>query len=435
MQLLVWSQLTAEERLDALARPRRRSDAKLRATVHKIVDDVRRKSWRALCDHALKLDGRMPERIDVAPLADKARRQMAPDDLEALSLAHDNIVKFHEAARPKDTSVEVMPGLIVGKSWRAIERVGLYVPGGDPSLFSSLLMLAVPARIAGVTEMLVMTPPRSDGLIDPLLALAAETCGIDAIWTLGGAQAIAAMAFGAGDIRPVMKIAGPGNAYVSEAKTYLSALGAGPAIDLPAGPSELMVIADESADPAIVAADLLSQAEHDSNAQVLLVSNSPALAASVESELSGQLALLPRAGIARGALKHARVLLAPSLARAVEIANLYAPEHLSLNVREPQPLLTSIRNAGAIFAGRHAAESFGDYLAGSSHVLPTDGAARAWSGVGVETFMKAISIQRVDAEAAARLAGPAAALARLEGLEAHARAAEARLAGSKRAAA
>jgi histidinol dehydrogenase len=279
-----------------------------------------------------------------------------------------------------------------------------------------------------VRELVAVTPPRPGGGLDPVIALAAELCGIEAIWTAGGAQAIAALAFGAGDIPRVDKICGPGNAWVAEAKSYVASLGGGPAIDMPAGPSELMVIADDSADAATVAADLLSQAEHDASAQVLLVTPAPALAERVQAEVEARLATLPRREIAEASLTHARIVLAADLDQACEIANSYAPEHLSLAVADAEPLVASIRNAGAIFAGALAAETFGDYLAGSSHVLPTDGAARAWGGVSVFTFLKAISVQTVTPEAARSIAAPAAALARLEGLEAHARAAEARIA-------
>ncbi|HEX8257441.1 MAG TPA: histidinol dehydrogenase, partial [Allosphingosinicella sp.] len=283
-----------------------------------------------------------------------------------------------------------------------------------------------PARAAGVSDIVVVTPPRPEGGLDPVLALAAELCGIEAVWTVGGAQAIAALAFGAGGIGQVDKICGPGNAWVAEAKTFVASLAGGPAIDMPAGPSELLVIADDGADPAMVAADLLGQAEHDASAQVLLVTPSAALAAAVEAELQSQLRTLPRAEIAAASLAEARIILVADLEEAVAISNLYAPEHLSLAVAEPEALIGSVRNAGAVFAGRFAAETFGDYLAGSSHVLPTDGAARAWSGVSVHTFLKAITVQTVTREAARRIAAPAAALARLEGLEAHARAADAR---------
>jgi histidinol dehydrogenase len=271
-----------------------------------------------------------------------------------------------------------------------------------------------------------VTPPRPGGGLDPLLALAAELCGIDAIWTVGGAQAIAALAFGAGEIPRVDKICGPGNSWVAEAKSFVSAIGGGPAIDMPAGPSELLVIADAGADAAIVAADLLSQAEHDASAQVLLVTSSTAIAQAVEAAVRAQVRSLPRAETAEASLDNARIILCEDLDQAVEIANLYAPEHLSLAVAEAERLVGSVRNAGAVFAGRLAAETFGDYLAGSSHVLPTDGAARAWSGISVHSFLKAMTVQTVTREAARRISGPAAALARLEGLEAHARAADAR---------
>jgi histidinol dehydrogenase len=293
-------------------------------------------------------------------------------------------------------------------------------------LFSTLLMLALPARAAGVREIVAVTPPRPDGGLDPLVALAAEIAGIEAIWTVGGAQAIAALAFGAGPIARVDKICGPGNAWVAEAKTHVASLPGGPAIDMPAGPSELMVIADAGADPRRVAADMLSQAEHDAAAQVLLVTDAPALADAVEAEVARQLATLPRRAIAAASLGAARIVIVASLAAAAEVANAYAPEHLSLAIADPGALLPRLVNAGAIFAGGGAAETFGDYLAGSSHVLPTDGAARAWSGVSVHTFLKATTIQHAMPEAARAAAGPAAILARLEGLEAHARAADLR---------
>jgi histidinol dehydrogenase len=361
---------------------------------------------------------------------EEARRALTTEQLCAIDLAHKNITAFHKGSVPAEHSVETMAGLSVRKIWRPIDRIGLYIPGGNAPLFSTLLMLAIPAGAAGVKEIVVVTPPRPDGGLDPLIALAADLCGITAIWTVGGAQAIAALGFGAGDIPRVAKICGPGNAWVAEAKTYLASLPGGPAIDMPAGPSELLVIADDSADPATVVADLLSQAEHDASAQVILVTPSIAFADRVAARIEAEARSLPRADIAMASLANARIILTESLQRAVEVSNLYAPEHLALAVDDPDPLVARIANAGAIFAGHRAAETFGDYLAGSSHVLPTDGAARAWSGVSVFTFLKAISVQSVTDEAACRLAAPAAALARLEGLEAHARAADARLAGA-----
>jgi histidinol dehydrogenase len=422
-----WPSLTPAERETALARPEQRGDPALRAGVRAIVEDVRARGWDAVVEQAERIDGAAPKLVPVAPLAEEARRTLSTEQLRAINLAHRNITAFHKGSFPAGHAVETMPGLNVRKIWRPIDPVGLYIPGGKTPLFSTLLMLAIPARAAGVREIVAVTPPRPDGGLDPVIALAADLCGIKAIWTLGGAQAIAALAFGAGALPRVDKICGPGNAWVAEAKTQVSALPGGPAIDMPAGPSELLVIADDSADPALVAADLLSQAEHDASAQVLFVTPSTRLAETVAARIEAQVEALPRREIALASLANARLILTDNLAQAADVANLYAPEHLSLAVDAPDALVDRINNAGAIFAGHRAAETFGDYLAGSSHVLPTDGAARAWSGVSVHTFLKAISVQSVTAEAAARLAAPAAALARLEGLEAHARAADARL--------
>jgi histidinol dehydrogenase len=424
---LEWKLLDAAGRRAALARPEQRSDAGLQASVRAIVDDVRDRGWAGLAAHALRIDDALPQRIPVAAAASKARVRLSAEQVEAMELAARNIRAFHEGSLPAEHAVETMPGLVVRKVWRAIDRVGLYIPGGKTPLFSTLLMLAIPAQAAGVRELVVTTPPdHRDGGLDPVVALAAELCGIEAIWTAGGAQAIAALAFGAGDIPRVDKICGPGNAWVAEAKTLVASMSGGPAVDMPAGPSELLVIADDSAEPATVAADLLSQAEHDASAQVLLVTPSAAVADKVEAELARQVATLPRSGTAQASLSGGAVIVARGLEEAVEIANLYAPEHLSLAVANSEALLPLVRNAGAVFAGPLAAETFGDYLAGSSHVLPTDGAARAWSGVSVYTFLKAITVQTVTPEAARAAAGPAAALARLESLEAHARAADAR---------
>lgn len=422
--------MDAAGREAALARPEQRGAPALQAAVRAIVADVRTRGWAAVVERAEQIDGAAPKLVPVAPLAEEARRTLSSEQLRAINLAHENITAFHKGSAPAEHAVETMPGLSVRKIWRPIERIGLYIPGGKTPLFSTLLMLGIPARAAGVKEIVAVTPPRPDGGLDPLIALAADLCGITAIWTVGGAQAIAALGFGAGEIPRVAKICGPGNAWVAEAKTCLASLPGGPAIDMPAGPSELLVIADDSADPALVTADLLSQAEHDWSAQVLLVTPSEGFAERVAARIEADARALPRADIALASLACARLILTGSIEQAAEVANLYAPEHLSLAVDDPDPLVARIANAGAIFAGHNAAETFGDYLAGSSHVLPTDGAARAWSGVSVFTFLKAISVQSVTAEAARRLAGPAATLARLEGLEAHARAADARLAGA-----
>lgn len=426
MQRINWKAASAEERRAALARPAGRSDETLKASVRSIVDDVRARGWAAVAEHGRRLDGAEPRRVPVAEGAAHARAMLATDALGAIELAAKNIRLFHDGSRPAEHAVETMPGVTVRKVWRPLDRVGLYVPGGKTPLFSSLLMLALPARAANVEELVVVTPPRVDGGLDPLIALAAELSGVEAVWTIGGAQAIAALAFGAGEIPAVSKICGPGNAYVAEAKSYVSSLPGGPSIDMPAGPSELMVIADDNADPALVAADLLSQAEHDRSAQVLLVTTSERLANAVDAELTRQGPQLPRREIVAASLQQARTLLVEDLEQATNVANLYAPEHLTLAVANAAALVPDIRNAGAVFVGYGAAETFGDYLAGSSHVLPTDGAARSWSGVSVYSFLRAMTVQEVTPEAAARMAAPAAMLARLEGLEAHAQAADAR---------
>ena len=425
MTPLVWSDLAVEARSAALARPPARRSPELVDGVRTILEQVRTGGWDALCAIATRIDGRAPEQVEVAPLARAARASLPAETVAAIELAARNIRAFHDASRPADVRVETMPGLTVEKLWRPLDRVGLYVPGGATPLFSTLLMLALPARAAGVEELVVVTPPSSEGLA-PAIALAADLCGMEAVWTVGGAQAIAALAFGAGGIPACPKICGPGNAWVAEAKAQAAALPGGPAIDMPAGPSELMVVADASADPATVAADLLSQAEHDASAQVLLVATDRAIAEAVGAELARQVATLPRRDLAERALAHGRLILADGLDQAADIVNLYAPEHLCLAMDDADAFVPLVRNAGAVFAGHAAAETFGDYLAGSSHVLPTDGAARAWSGITTHSFMKAMTVQQVSAEAGRALAAPAAALARLELLEAHARAAETR---------
>ena len=409
----------------ALARPAGRDDPALLAAVAAIVADVRTRGWDAVVEQSLRIDKAEPRLVDVAPYAEQARRTLPAEAIAAMTLARRNIDNFHRQTRPRDVEVVTMPGLSVAKQWRPIATAGLYVPGGKAPLFSTLMMLAIPARVAGVGQLVVVTPPRPDGGLDPAIALAAEQCGIDHIWALGGAQAIAALAFGAGEIPAVDRIAGPGNAWVAAAKALVASLPRGPGIDLPAGPSELMVIADASANPATVAADLLSQAEHDPSAQVILVTPDAALIDAVETELARQSATIAPD------LAPARAILVSDLDEAVMIANAYAPEHLSLATDQSDALVPLIDSAGAIFAGHDAAETFGDYLAGSSHVLPTDGAARFTGGVSTLSFMKAITVQRVSPQAARALSAPAAALARLEGLEAHARAAEARAAEAR----
>ncbi|MGH6876255.1 MAG: histidinol dehydrogenase [Rhizomicrobium sp.] len=417
-----WARLDASERRGVLTRPSRRRNTEVRETVRRIFDEVEAEGEAAVRRWAERLDGYAPERLmlDGETVA-RARHALASQDLEALEFAAANIRRYHESDRPQDGAA----GAQCRRVWRPLESVGLYIPGGTAPLFSTLLMLAIPASCAGTRKRVAVTPPARQGGAHPMMIAAAAACALDSLWLLGGPQAIAAMTFGAGLPR-VDKIFGPGNAYVSEAKRYAAELPGGSAIDLPAGPSELLVIADETVDAALVAADLLSQAEHDADAQVLLVTTSVQFADAAAAQVERQLASLPRAAIARAALENASIVLVRDVAEAVEVSNLYAPEHLSLQIADPEALLPRVERAGAVFVGPWAAGAFGDYVSGPSHVLPTDGAARIWAGVSVSSFMTSFVVQNIGRDDAARMAGPAAHLARIEGLEAHARAADAR---------
>ncbi len=428
MKTIDWSELTAAERDAALARPAQRRDEAVVGVVKRIFDDVEARGDAAVVEWATRLDKSPPRRVDLTDdFVAAARAAVEPADLEALELARANVQAFHEATRPAESGwTETTPGVKSRRVWRPIPTAGLYVPGGTAPLFSTLLMLAIPAAVADVPMVAAVTPPSKDGSVHPMVIAAAAACGLEEIHLVGGAQAIAALTFGACGLPKADKLFGPGNAYVAEAKRYAAELPGGPGVDMPAGPSELLVIADGSADPALVAADLLSQAEHDADAQVILVSPSQALIMAALGEVQAQVGALPRAEIARRALQGARAVKVRSLEEAVEAANLYAPEHLSLQVADAEALVSGIVSAGTVFVGAYAAETFGDYVSGPSHVLPTDGAARTWSGVTVQSFMTSFAVQQVTAEGAARLAGPAARLARLEGLEAHARAADRR---------
>lgn len=432
MRRIDWSTLDADGRREALARPQQRTETAVSDGVRAIFDDVRNRGGAAVADWSLKLDGAPPRRLAITPeLERQARADLPPSATRALRVAAENVRIFHQATRPDDMAfIETTPGVRSRLAWRPIRSAGLYVPGGTAPLFSSLLMLAIPAEVAGVTRRVAVTPPSRDGQPHPAMIVAAAEAGLDALWLIGGAQAIAALTFGAGledgEIEPVDKLFGPGNAWVAEAKKQAAALPGGPSTDMPAGPSELLVIADRDADPELVAADLLSQAEHDPDAQVLLVSESRGLIDGVLEAVKEQLNTLPRADIARASLAEGRAIRVRSVAEACEVANLYAPEHLSLQTVEAERLVDSITAAGAVFVGPFAAETLGDYAAGPSHVLPTDGGARTLGGITTASFMTSMSIQSVTAEGAAALAPVAARLARMEGLEAHARAADLR---------
>ncbi len=427
MKRLRWDALSEAEKKLALARPAQRRDARVLEVVRAIFDEVEREGAAAVDRWSEKFDGRRVEQLELTPaVVGAARAALAAEDIAAIDAAIDNVRFYHEATAPKSLSVETAPGVICRQVWRPIQTCGLYVPAGSAPLVSTLIMLAAPAAVAGVPNRVLVSPPSKSGETHPAIVVAAAACGIDLIWRVGGAQAIAALTFGAG-LPKADKIFGPGNVYVAEAKRFAASLSGGTAIDLPAGPSELVVVADASANAAFVAADLLSQAEHDSDAQVVLISSSDEFLAQVEAEIERQLETLPRRVMARASLDQARFIKVRNVDEAIDVANDYAPEHLSLVVNEPKAALDRIRNAGAVFLGRNGAESYGDYIAGPSHVLPTDGAARSWGGVTTASFMKSFTIQEIDAEGAQGIAAPTARLARLEGLEAHARAAEIRL--------
>jgi histidinol dehydrogenase len=435
LETIDWASLDAEGRRLALARPARRADGDVVEVVTAILDDVAMRGGAAVRDWSERIDGFAPRRIAITPdTVAAARDALPPADTRAIRMAADNIRLFHQATRPVDTPwIETTPGVRSRLVWRPLRSAGLYVPGGSAPLFSSLLMQATPAAVAGVETRVVVTPPSRSGDAHPAMILAAAEAGLDALWLVGGAQAIAALTYGAvlddGEIAACDTLFGPGNAYVAEAKKQAAALVGGPAVDMPAGPSELMVIADRRADPALVAADLLAQAEHDADAQVMLVADSDRQIAAVLARIEAQLSDLPRADIARAALAEARAIRVADMAQACDVANLYAPEHLSIQAEDAEALTEGITAAGAIFVGAWAAETLGDYAAGPSHVLPTDGAARTTGGLTTMSFMTSMSVQSVTEAGARALAPIAARLARLEGLEAHARAADLRSGG------
>ena len=428
MQLLVWKKLSASARTAALQRPAQAAQHRTAAVVAGIVAVVRRGGDRALRRITAKFDGvkLSPLRVNAAEFA-AAEKALRPADRAALQTAYRNLRRFHLAQRPAAIRVETTPGVVCEKVARPIERVGLYVPGGSAPLFSTALMLGVPSQIAGNPQRVLCTPPGRDGRISPWILAAAQLCGITEVCTLGGAQAIAAMAYGTASVPKCDKLFGPGNAFVTEAKLQVSRDPTGAAIDLPAGPSEVMVVADNAAQPAFVAADLLSQAEHGPDSQVVLITLSKKFAVRVQGELIRQLASLPRAPIARRALENSRVLIAGSTAEAAAIANRYAPEHLILQLAEPRALLPQITTAGSIFLGAWTPESLGDYASGTNHVLPTYGWARSCSGLGLADFMRSMTIQTASPRGLQKLGPIVERLALAENLTAHQRAVRVRL--------
>ncbi|MEA2759069.1 MAG: histidinol dehydrogenase [Methylobacteriaceae bacterium] len=415
------------ERFAELLAMKREVSEDVDAVVRDIIADVRSRGDAALVDYSQRFDRFDLRAVGIRVSAEELTRAEAECDrevLSALDLAHTRIRAFHQRQRPQDQRFTDDLGVELGWHWTALESVGLYVPGGTASYPSSVLMNAVPARVAGV-ERLVMVVPAPEGEIDPLVLAAARRAGIDEIYRVGGAQAIAALAYGTESIKPVVKIVGPGNAYVAAAKRRVfGTLG----IDMIAGPSEVLVVADGSGNPAWIAADMLAQAEHDAAAQAILITDEPALADAVETEVTRQLGTLPRHAIAASSWRdYGAVILVRQLEDAIPLVDRLAPEHLEIMARDADALASRIRNAGAIFLGAHTPEAIGDYVGGSNHVLPTARSARFSSGLGVLDFMKRTSILKCD-EASLRALGPAAiALGRAEKLEAHARSVAMRL--------
>ncbi len=428
MKSLTWKSLSAAQRAAALQRPAQSAQKRTALVVAAIIKLVRKGGDGALLKITTKFDRIKLRSLRVSPAEfAAAEKALSPADRAALKTAYNNIRKFHLAQQTKPVRVETTRGIVCEKVSRPIERVGLYVPGGSAPLFSTALMLGVPSQIAGSPVRVLCTPPGRDGKVSPWILCAARLCGITDVFKLGGAQAIAAMAYGTTTIPKCDKLFGPGNSFVTEAKLQVSRDAAGAAIDLPAGPSEVMVIADRSAWASSVAADLLSQAEHGPDSQVILVTFSESSALHVALEMRDQLKRLPRGAIAAEALAKSRILIASSPAEAVEIANRYAPEHLILQVEKPRALLSKITTSGSVFLGPWTPESLGDYASGTNHVLPTYGWARACSGLGLSDFQRTMTVQEASAAGLKRLGPIVERLALAEGLVAHQRAVSVRL--------
>lgn len=428
LRILEWERLDAAGRRAALARPALGTRADVDASVREIVADVRLRGDDALREYTERFDGVRLEQL-TASSEDfaAAERTLRTEEVAALERAVANVTTFHAAQMPQPLAIETMPGVRCERVVRAVDKVGLYVPAGSAPLPSAVIMLAVPALIAGCPKRVLCTPPGKDGKANAAVLVAARLCGIEEVFTVGGAQAIAALAYGTPSVPKVDKLFGPGNAWVTAAKQQVSNDPEGAACDLPAGPSEVMVIADDTARPALVAADLLAQAEHDVQSQAILVTPSATLAANVAAAVDEQVCGLSRRTILAGSLAASRCIVVRDMATAIAVANDYAAEHLILHLRAARRWLDAIRNAGSVFLGEWSPEPMGDYCSGTNHVLPTYGYARAYSGLSVMDFLKRITVQELSADGL-RLLGPTAVtLAQLEGLDAHASAVSRRL--------
>jgi histidinol dehydrogenase len=429
MRILDWNTLDRQARRAALARPHVQVRAEVTRVTAELIQMVRRDG-----DAALRA---LTQRLDAAEIKSlavdrnefaTARRALTERQVAALERAIANVERFHELQLPKGRIVETECGVRCEEIIRPLAKVGLYIPGGTAPLPSTVIMLSIPARIAGCAQRVLCTPPRCDGTVHPAILVAAQLCGISTVFRVGGAQAIAALAFGTESIPKVEKIFGPGNSWVAAAKALVANDPEGAACDLPAGPSEVLVVADETAQAEFVAADLLAQAEHDVLAQAILVTDSHALASAVDREIRKQRKGLSRGEILTHSLGASRAIVVPDLDTALQVANEYAPEHLILHVKEPRRYLAHVQNAGAVFLGPWSPEPLGDYCSGTNHVLPTYGYARTSSGLSVRDFVKTLTIHEVSPAGLSGLGPTAVTLAWLEGLDAHASAVERRLA-------
>ncbi len=420
MKIIAADTLNPKALSELLARPALETPAELRDSVAAIIAEVRAGGDAAVLACGRRYDGREPERLlaSAEELAGAADRLDA-DLLAAIDTAIATVSRFHEAGKPRDQVIDTAAGVTCQARWLALDPVGLYVPAGSAPLPSTAIMLAVPARLAGCRRIILATPPGPDGRADAAVLAIAHRLGIDTVLVAGGAQAVAAMAYGTESVPRVAKIFGPGNRFVAEAKRQVAEHADGAAMDLPAGPSEVMVIADDTADPEFIAIDLLSQAEHGPDSQVFLVTDSEETARAAAFALERLLERLPRADIARQALAHGAILTVDDLDQAVTIANDYAPEHLILSCRDARERVGAVRTAGSVFLGHYTPESLGDYISGTNHVLPTAGWARSRGGLSVLDFMRRMTVQEATPEGLRTLGPPGARLAAHEGLIAH----------------
>jgi len=398
----------------------------VRGRVEGIVARVREDGDEALRALAAEIDGYVPERFEVSADEIREASELVPSAVkDAIAVAASNIRAFHEAQMPKVVEVETAPGVRCIQKPVPIRSVGLYIPGGTAPLFSTVLMLAVPAQIAGCREVVLCTPAGKDGRIAPAVLYAAAYCGVQRIFRIGGAQAVAAMAYGTQSVPKVDKIFGPGNQYVTTAKQIVG--GSVVAIDMPAGPSEVMVIVDDSSNAAFAAADLLSQAEHGRDSQVMLVSSSEAKAREVSDEVGRQVEALGRSDLAKGALAGSHAVVLDSTEEIVAFADAYAPEHLIVSTEKPWEIAERVTAAGSVFVGAYTPESAGDYASGTNHTLPTSGWARSHSGVNIDSYMRKMTLQEISRDGLKGLAPAIVAMAEAEGLQAHAAAASIRI--------